>query len=146
MKDQIEKREEGFTLIETCIALVVMMVAGLAASSLFMYSVQNNIGGSDRALSMAVAQQQLEQLRSVHFNDASLVAGVTTVPSVRSGDRDYTVVRTVVDEVNANGTGKSLKRITINVTPQTARYGWQRTAVELVSVRSTLAPGAFAAP
>lgn len=146
MKDQIEKREEGFTLIETCIALVVMMVAGLAASSLFLYSVQNNIGGSDRALSMAVAQQQIEQLRSVNFNDPSLAVGATTVPSVRSGDRDYTVVRTVVDELNADGTGKSLKRITINVTPQTARYGWQRTSVELVSFRSTLAPGAFAAP
>jgi Tfp pilus assembly protein PilV len=146
MKDRTKKREEGFTLIETCIALVVMMVAGLAVSSLFLFSVQNNIGGNDRALAMAVAQQQLEQLRSVDFDDATLVAGETTLPTVRNGERDYLVVRRVVDQTNANGSGKSLKEITIRVTPQTARHGWQRTSVVLVSYRSTLAPGAFAAP
>lgn len=146
MKVGTEKREEGFTLIETCIALVVMMVAGLAASSLFIYSMQNNVGAGDRALAMAVAQQQLEQLRSVNFTDASLATGTTTLPTLRNGDRDYAVVRTVVDQTNADGTSKSLKRITIRVTPQTARYGWQRTSVELVSFRSTLAPGLFAAP
>jgi len=146
MKDGTIKEEKGFTLIETCIALVVMMVAGLAASSLFMYSVQNNIGGSDRALAMAVAQQQLEQLRSVAFNDATLTAATTTIPDVRSGDRQYTVVRTIADQTNPDGTGKSLKRITIRVTPQDARHAWQRTSVELVSYRSTLAPGLFAAP
>jgi Tfp pilus assembly protein PilV len=146
MRDRDLKGEKGFSLIETCIALVVMMVAGLAASSVFMYSMQNNIGGNDRALAMAVAQQQLEQLRSVAFNDATLAAGVTTTPDVRNADRGYTVVRTIVDETNANGTSKSLKRITIRVTPQNARNAWQRTAVELVSYRSTLAPGLFAAP
>lgn len=146
MRDRDLKGEKGFTLIETCIALVVMMVAGLAASSVFMYSMQNNIGGNDRALAMAVAQQQLEQLRSVAFNDATLAAGVTTIPDVRNADRGYTVVRSIVDETNANGTSKSLKRITIRVTPQNARNAWQRTAVELVSYRSTLAPGLFAAP
>lgn len=146
MRDRDLKGEKGFTLIETCIALVVMMVAGLAASSVFMYSMQNNIGGNDRALAMAVAQQQLEQLRSVAFNDATLAAGVTTIPDVRNADRGYTVVRSIVDETNANGGSKSLKRITIRVTPQNARNAWQRTAVELVSYRSTLAPGLFAAP
>ena len=146
MNDQIVKREEGFTLIETCIAMVVMMVAGLAASSLFMYSIQNNIGGGDRALAMAVAQRQLEQLRSVDFNDATLTAATTDLPTVRSGDRDYAVRRAIVDETNADGTSKKLKRIAIRVTPVTARFEWQRTSVELVSFRSSLEPGAFAAP
>ena len=68
MKPQTPKHkstngERGFTLIETTIASLVMLVGALACSSLFVFSVQNNIGGSERALAMAVAQQQLEKKR-----------------------------------------------------------------------------------
>ena len=135
--------EGGFTLVETTIALVVMMVGALACSSLFVFSLQNNVGGGERALAMAVAQQQLEEIRSVTYEDATLNAGTTT-STVRSGERDYTVQRVVASETNANGSAKQLKRITITVTPQTAGPGWMRTPVVLVSMRSTLAGGSFA--
>jgi Tfp pilus assembly protein PilV len=138
--------ERGFTLIETSIALLVMMVAALAMSSLFVYSMQNNVGGNERALAMAVAQQQLEQIRSVNFNDPTLAVGTTTLPTVRSGERNYTVVRRVVDETNPDGTSKSLRRITISVTPESGGPNWVRTPVILVSQRSTLASGNYAAP
>ncbi len=137
--------ERGFTLIETAIALVVMLVATLAMTSLFVYAIQNNLGGSERALAMAVAQQQLEQLRSVNFNDATLAAGTTAPFTLTSAGRNYTVVRSVVNETNSDGTSKSLKRITITVTPQTAGPNWVRSPVALVSHRSTLAPGTYAA-
>ena len=98
MKAKVEttyrKQERGFTLIETSIAMVVMMVAGLAVSSLFVFSMQNNVGGNERALAMAVAQQQLEQLRSVTFADATLNVG-TTNSTVTSGGHDYAVVKTI---------------------------------------------------
>jgi len=135
--------QRGFTLIETSMAMVVMMVAGLAVSSLFVFSMQNNVGGNDRALAMAVAQQQMEQLRSVTFEDATLAVGTDTT-TVRSSDRDYTVVRTVADQTNADGSSKQLRRITITVTPQNGRINWTRTPVTLVSFRSTVASGSFA--
>ena len=83
MKTQTPKNnstngERGFTLIETTIASLVMLVAALACSSLFVFSVQNNVGGSERALAMAVAQQQLEQIRSVAYEDSTLNIGTTT--------------------------------------------------------------------
>ena len=138
------KSERGFTLIETSIALVVMMVAGLAVSSLFMFSMQNNVGGNERALAMAVAQQQLEQLRSVAFEDASLNAG-TTNSTVNSGGHSYAVVKTITDDTNSNGSNKQLRRISITVTPLGGSHGnWTRSAVTLVSLRSTLAQGSFA--
>lgn len=138
--------ECGFTLMETAIALLVMMVAALGISSLFMYSIQNNVGGNERALAMAVAQQQLEQFRSVSFDDATLAEGTLTLPTVRSGDRDYSVVRRITLETNANGSGKNLKRIAISVTPSVDGPNWIRTSVNLVSYRSTLVTGAFAVP
>jgi len=139
-----QKSERGFTLVETCISMVVMMIAGLAVSSLFVFSLQNNVGGNERALAMAVAQQQLEQLRSVTFEDTSMNPGTSTA-TVRSANHDYTVVKSITNETNTNGSNKNLRKITITVTPQDGSYGnWTRSSVTLVSLRSTLAPGDFA--
>ena len=138
-----DKSQRGFTLIETSISMVVMMVAGLAVSSLFAFSLQNNIGGADRALAMGVAQQQLEQLRSVTFEDTSLTAGTTTV-TVTSGERKYSVVKTISDEVNNDNSLKQLKKMTITVTPTDGTATWTRSSVVLVSFRSSLASGSYA--
>ena len=142
-KTETANREGGFTLLETSIAFVVMMVGALACSSLFVFSVQNNVGGSERALSMAVAQQQLEQIRSVTYEDTTLNAG-TTDQDVTTGGRTYSVQRVVADLTNADNTPKQLKRITITVTPKAAGPNWTRSPVVLVSFRSTLAKGSYA--
>ena len=141
-KNKTAKGEGGFTLIETSIAMVVMMVGALACSSLFVFSIQNNVGGSERALSMAVAQQQLEQIRSVNYEDATLNVGTTNL-TVNSGGRTYGVQRVVASETNSDNTPKQLKKITITVTPQAAGPNWTRTPVVLVSYRSTLASGSY---
>jgi len=141
-KNETPDSQSGFSLVETTIALLVMMVGALACTSLFVFSLQNNVGGSERALAMAVAQQQLEQIRSVNYEDATLTAGTTT-STVRNGQRNYTVQRSVTDDTNPDGSPKQLKRITITVTPQTAGANWMRTPVVLVSQRSTLATGSY---
>ena len=144
VKTTNRKGERGFTLVETSISMVVMMVAGLAVSSLFVFSMQNNVGGNERALAMAVAQQQLEQLRSVAFEDTTMSAATTTT-TITNGDHNYSVVKTITDEMNADGSKKQLRKLTIVVTPLGGSRGeWTRTPVTLVSYRSTLASGSFA--
>ena len=144
VKTTNKQGERGFTLVETSISMVVMMVAGLAVSSLFVFSMQNNVGGNERALAMAVAQQQLEQLRSVSFEDATMGVGTTT-STITNGEHNYTVSKTIANETNPNGSAKSLRKITIVVTPLGGSHGeWTRTPVTLVSLRSTLASGSFA--
>jgi len=138
-----KKGQQGFTLMETSIAMVVMMVGALGIASLFVFSTQNNVGGSERALAMAVAQQQLEQIRSVTYEDTTLDVGTTT-STVRSAEQNYTVQRTVAQETNADGSAKQLKKITIRVTPNVGGPAWLNTAVVLVSFRSTLATGSYA--
>lgn len=135
--------ERGFTLIETSISMVVMMIAGLAVSSIFVFSLQNNVGGGDRALAMGVAQQQLEQLRSVAYEDTTLDVG-TTNTVVRSGERGYNVVKTIALETNNDNSSKQLKRITLVVTPTDGAPSWTRSSVTLVSFRSSLASGTYA--
>ena len=141
---QHDKQDErGFTLVETCISMVVMMIAGLAVSSLFVFSLQNNVGGGDRALAMAVAQQQLEQLRSVAYDDTTLSVGTTTV-TVTSGGRDYSVAKTIALETNDDTSSKALKKITLVVTPLDGAKAWTRTSVTLATLRSSLASGNYA--
>jgi Tfp pilus assembly protein PilV len=141
-KNKTANGEGGFTLLETSIAFVVMLVGALACTSLFVFSVQNNVGGSERALSMAVAQQQLEQIRSVTYEDSTLVDGTTNF-TVNTGGRTYNVQRDVASNNNSDNTPKKLKTIRITVTPQAAGPNWTRTPVVLVSYRSTLASGSY---
>ncbi|HEV2799416.1 MAG TPA: prepilin-type N-terminal cleavage/methylation domain-containing protein [Pyrinomonadaceae bacterium] len=81
MKSQTAN-EKGFTLIETSIAMLVMLVVGLGASSLFLYAVRNNRGGAQRSLAMAIAQQRIEDLRNVDYTDARLNFGVHPTENV----------------------------------------------------------------
>jgi type II secretory pathway pseudopilin PulG len=74
--------KNGFTLIETTVAMLVMMVVGLSATSLFLYSVRYNSGASLRSTAMAVAQQRLETLRGADFSDARLAFGTHTPQTV----------------------------------------------------------------
>ena len=141
--DKKAKGQRGFTLVETTISMVVMMIAGLAVSSLFVFSVQNNVGGGERALAMAVAQQQLEQLRSVTYEDTTLNVG-TTSSTLRNGNRGYTVAKTITEETNDDNSSRNLKKITIVVTPNDGGAVWTRTSVTLVSFRSSLASGSYA--
>jgi len=133
--------QRGFTLIETTIAMMIMMVAGLAMVSLFTYSISYNSGGNDRAVAISIAQQQLEQLRSVQFTDSVLnvTAGTVLSPDTTSNGRTYRVTRTVTGS-NNNGSGNpTLKTITIRVDPISP--GWAGFPVILRTVRSTTAKG-----
>jgi Tfp pilus assembly protein PilV len=142
-KNKNFKGQQGFTLMETSIAMVVMMVGALGIASLFVFSTRNNIGGSERALAMAVAQQQLEQIRSVSYDDTTLNVGTVT-STVQSAEQNYTVERIVAQETNEDGSPKQLKKITIRVTPQVGGPDWLNTTVVLVSLRSTLTTGSYA--
>lgn len=148
----------GFTLIETAIALVVMMVMALGAASLFAFSVYNNTGGSDRAQSLAIAQQALERLRHAKFSktstDVILAGGVKAAQIVRRGGqnpldpqdptgRPYQIDLTIDDNPSTPAidinTLTTLKGIRITVTPLGAGPGWASGtggAVTIMTLRS----------
>src|SRR6266446_10736609 len=118
--------ERGFTLIETSIALVIMMVAGLGVVSLFTYAIGYNSGGNDRAVAISIAQQQIEQLRSVKFTDSILntttATGTVLTPNTVSNGRSYQVTRTVIGSNNDLSGNPTLKTITVRVNPRSP--GW----------------------
>ncbi|HXM47334.1 MAG TPA: prepilin-type N-terminal cleavage/methylation domain-containing protein [Pyrinomonadaceae bacterium] len=131
----------GFTLIETTIAMMVMMVAGLGVVSLFTYSISYNSGGNDRAVAISIAQQHIEQLRSVQFTDSLLNVTAATVlsPDTISNGRTYRVTRTVTGSNNDVSGNPTLKTITIRVDPSSP--GWAGFPVILRTIRSTTTKG-----
>jgi Tfp pilus assembly protein PilV len=141
--------EQGFTLMETAIALVLMMVVGLGAASLFFYGVKANSRGRDRELSMALAQQQMERLRNAKFDnlDATVTAFGGANQNVASGGRQYNVVTTITNTVAGDDTQKTVK---VQVTPRGATGAAAVTqvfgGVVLVTQRSTSSLGPYRGP
>ena len=144
--------EQGFTLIETTISLVIMMIVGLGAASLFFFAVNYNSSAADRQLAMGVAQKRMEWLRDIPFTAttrslsyaqgglASTGAdGVTE--TFTNGDRKYTVVTTITDMQSDPAGRPTLKKITLRVTPQGA--GNNLGSVILTSIRATVLRGTY---
>ncbi len=132
---------KGFTLLETSIALVVMMVVTLGTASLFVYAINYNNGSNDQSLALAVAQQRMERLRRTPYGDASLAAQTTTETVISAG-RSYTVITTICSTSDCGGNA-TLKVITVQVTPQNTAT-WASRPATLVSQRAAPTLGAFA--
>ena len=123
--------QRGFSLLEATIALLLMLVVALGSASLFSFSIYNNSGGSDRATSLAIAQQALETARSAQFNSTTTggwLDGGSRVEEVVRDGRRFTVTRTIDDNPATVGTeidtNTNLKRITITVVPRSIGRGW----------------------
>lgn len=134
--DLRQRRERGFTLMETATALLVMMIGGLGICGVFAYAIKNNTGSRDRAAAIAVAQQQMERFRSLVFTDAALTASTSTA-TVESAGRTYTVKTTITN------TTSSLKTITIEVTPLLSSVPWALGTVKVSVQRSAFAFGPY---
>jgi len=140
MKASLNREQQaGFTLVEASIALVVMMIGALGVAAVFSYAIKNNTGSRDRVAAVAVAQQQMEALRNVPFNDPALNATATNpaAVSVTSVGRTYSV-RTVIQD-----TTSTLKTIQIQVTPATSGDPWALSSVVVNAQRASFALGPY---
>ena len=135
--------ERGFTLIETTIGLVIMLVVVLGSATLFAYAVRNNNGGHDREQALVIAQTALETLRNARYTVGAtdpilLQTPATPAPlTVTREGRPYTVVAKIVDEPPAvPGSPTTLKTISVTVTPQRAGSIWSAQPVTIVTQRA----------
>lgn len=144
MRKQTKKQaNRGFSLLETCIALLLFLIILTGIVPLCVYAMKYNSAAATRAGAITVAQRKLEQLRADPFTSCTSSSEVVTVgPSAAS--QTYTINVTVTD-VSA-----TLKSIKIVVTPQgrsttgsvyEGYEGWMRGQVILYTKRTTLGAG-----
>ena len=138
----------GFTILETVIALSIMMVVGFGAISLFLFAANYNAGASDRARALALAQQRLEEFRVKPY--AAIAAQDATVPVVLGSsnankvDKHTFFVNTKVAYYDTTAGIADDHRpwlVTVTVTPQAAGR-WSAGAVRLMMVRASDKVGA----
>jgi Tfp pilus assembly protein PilV len=132
----------GFTLIETCIAMVILMVVVCGVLPLGVYALKYNSAAAIRAGAITAAQRKLEQLRAGSFTSCVSSSEVVSVGTTDS--QTYTVDVTVTDVTT------TLKTITITVTPQgrstsggvyAGNQSWMRGQVVVYTKRTTLSTG-----
>lgn len=151
--------QSGFTLLESAIAMVILMVIGLGVASLFTYSISANSRADDRELAMAIAQKRMEWLRTIPFTTqtrgvaysypngglaATATAGVSE--TVTNAGRSYTVNTTISDlnfvpAGNPDAGASTLKRIQVSVTPSVANTAFE--TVTVYTQRSTQVTGNY---
>ena len=151
--------EDGFTVLEAAIAMVILMVIGLGVASLFTYSISANSRADDRELAMAIAQKRMEWLRTIPFTTqtrsvaysypygglgATATAGVSE--TVTNAGRTYTINTTISDlnfvpAGNPDAGASTLKRIRLSVTPVAA--GTLFDSVIVYTERSTQVTGNY---
>ncbi len=135
--------------METAVALLVMMVVGLGATSLFFYAIRYNSAAAERSMALAVAQQQLEELRAVPWDDGLLTVTqdspiCVAVAPCYSGSRAFTATKTITDTMDvtvAGVTRPTLKTITIRVTPLRGNTPWADGTISITAQRATLLRG-----
>src|ERR1041385_2970335 len=135
------KSEQGFTMLEIVIALVLMMIVVLGAAALFGYAINYNSGAYDRTLAHVVAQRQMEYLRRVPY--ANLATPAQPEPNIVSSGRSYRIVTRICADATAGcGGSATLKKITIDVTPMSGAT-WVRGSVHLESFRAAPTTGPY---
>jgi len=95
---------KGFTLIEVLIALVILSVSLLALASLTVVTTKNNSFGSHMTEAATFAQDKLEELRAIRWNQVGSSNDKKTGSTGIAYSRNW----------NVNQSG-SLKTITISV-------------------------------
>lgn len=126
--------QSGFSLIEAIMAIVILLIALLGVFSVFTYTIVYNTGNNTRSQSLSVLQREIELIRSAKFTpagtDSSMSGGEKAAKNITAGDGSSYKVQVVIDDdpltdgIQIDST-KSLKEITITVTPTAKVANWQ---------------------
>lgn len=136
--------EEGFSLIETTCAMVIILIALLGVAFSFTYAINYNAGNQSRTECLAVLQQEVEQMRAAKFTpsvtDVGLRGGIMLPRTIISptGKR-FLVTISVDNDPNTAGIQSdtdvplpTIKEVTISAKLEAPSPGWQ------ISVPSTI--------
>lgn len=157
----------GFSIIETVVAMVIIMIAMLGALQAINYSVLYNAGNATRAQNLAILQREVEMLRSAKFTPAGVdnfvptggvcnalaqrdITGGTKTPcTVTAPNGGSFLVSTWVDDNPSNNplngpatydvdATTRIKEITVQVRLNSPTPGWQTSIPAQVVLRRTI--------
>jgi type IV pilus assembly protein PilV len=126
-------RDEGFTLLEVMISLVILSVGLLGLAALQLVAVKNNAFSSEMTYATMLAQQQAEILKSRAFTDGDLTEGDHSAMGSSKG-----VLYTVAWNVTDNTPDTDMKTINLTVQWTSLRQGTSDQTTEQKTVTARL--------
>jgi type IV pilus assembly protein PilV len=134
--------EDGFTIIEMLVACMILLVGVLSVATMIGSSVTSNVFAKNDSVAAGLAERELERLKSLSFNSASLADGTTTLTPVTLANSDagnapitYTLSVTIVTE-GASAPAPGVKRITVTATRQNFRLFNNTPAVQMTFIKA----------
>jgi len=133
-------RNDGFSLVECVVALVLLMVGSLAIVGVMNFSIRSTADARKRNGAFQLAQDKSESIRNTYFKD--LTAGTTTEPSILFDGITYKRVTTIVDNDTLNlASYPGAETRTITITVSTVQNPMVADTVTIVTTRATNKPG-----
>lgn len=126
------EREDGFTLIEVMVALVILSIGLLGLAALQLVAVKSNAFSTEMTYATMLAQQQAEILKSRPYTDADLTEGSHSAVGNSKG-----VQYTVTWNVTNDSPDTDMKTVNLTVTWSSLRQGTadQTTGAKTVTAR-----------
>ena len=97
---RIARSDDGFTLIEVLVALLILAIVALGVAGMFSHAMVVNASGYDYARLASQARFVLEELRARPFADPTLVATTGTAWIPQGGaysNRNFTATYAITD-------------------------------------------------
>lgn len=123
--------EQGFTLLETAVASMIILVGLMSTANMFVLAVLNNQASKQTTLATSLAKRKMEYLLSIPLADAQLNLGGSVTATTASYSEEYFVDS---DRVVSGATVKGTWAIRIKDTTKTndnAFYVGQPTSYEV---------------
>lgn len=117
------KKDEGFTILEVMIALVVLSIGLLGLGALQLVAIKGNSFSSEMTYATMLAQQQAETLKNHAYTDADLTQGTHSAVGSSKGVQ-YTVTWNVTDDTPDT----NMKTVNLTVRWTSLRQGTQSEA------------------
>ena len=112
-------KQEGWTLIEVLVAIVVLCVGLLAVGTMQISAIRGNFMGGNTSIALTLASEKMEDLLNRNYTDAALASGGHTEQVSDSGvvaaGGFYRRAWTITDTVTGASNWPTMKEIIITV-------------------------------
>ncbi|MEK7177045.1 MAG: prepilin-type N-terminal cleavage/methylation domain-containing protein [Patescibacteria group bacterium] len=106
MPDQSNKKNKGFTIVESLVAITILVMVVVSASRAVQTGISAYIFSKDQIIAFYLAQEAFEQIRNLRDENALSVGGHWLAGiSENAGNPCWFGNNCYVDTINSNGTG-----------------------------------------